>query len=739
MKPNSNSKASLLLSRFVNRIKFGMQNTILWVTGFTLGIAGAMLYSFYLGLNMATRYTPVVHAATELKLEATTAHLWFEEIISGDPYLRIEEIWQHLDEAEWYARAMLEGGVNHQGEIIPLETPALRQKIQQVLEGLDAFRSIAQKRWDQKSDSGVGSDIDQALDSTFDDFLIAADAVKTTLRSTMDMSFHQLRIQQALLIAIIILLGSRLGFLLLRHERLHSEDLVSLQDNEMKLLVSEIVLKEAQVLANIGHWQRSILTGRVTWSDQVFRIYGFQPGAFEPTGRHFFKMVHRDDRKRVLKSFRDALHNPASFDFRIIHKDGTIRDIFGTVRRNLDCDGQAVELFGIIQDITERLAKEKQLMHTQKMDLMGQMAGGVAHDFNNLLTVVIGNLEFLRDKPGSSLKDDDRELITYALDSAQSGAQLTQGLLTISRKQTLQPKHIEINEFVKVFIDFSSRTLGKPIEIISHTVDHPLYIYADPVQLENALLNLGFNSRDAMPDGGVLTVDVGTVSVTEDNPGVLHLDSGEYVVISVSDTGAGMSEELVNKIEEPFFTTKGTGLGTGLGLSSVCEFAKQSNGAALISSEIGKGTTVSLHLPLIEPVTTDQSSPSNSTPSSTGKETILVVEDEPTVRMVAIRFLTNAGYEVLEAEEAATAIKIFESRDDIDMLFSDINIPGNMNGQELAQWATLHRPEVKLLLTSGFFELSEDNKVVTRDNIPLLKKPYPRSDLLTNIRSLLDA
>ncbi len=219
----------------INAIKIHRQNPIIWVTVLTLGIVCAMFYTFYIWLNMAERYAPLVDAAMEIKLEATTAHLWFEEIISGDPYINIEGVWGHLDQAEWYARAMLEGGENEEGKYVPLEAPALRHKIEEVLKGIGTFRAIAHKRWALQSQSGVGSNIDQLFDSTFDDFLISADNVETVLQRTMENQFQQFRVVQALLIALIIILGSRFCFLLLRHERRHTNDLLILRNKEETL------------------------------------------------------------------------------------------------------------------------------------------------------------------------------------------------------------------------------------------------------------------------------------------------------------------------------------------------------------------------------------------------------------------------------------------------------------------------------------------------------------------------
>jgi PAS domain S-box-containing protein len=455
------------------------------------------------------------------------------------------------------------------------------------------------------------------------------------------------------------------------------------------------------------------------------------------------RFLQNDDRdQEALDEVRSAIKEKRSCNvvLRNYRKDGTLFLNELKLSPILDDSGRLAYYFSSQTDITERIQTEEKLMQSQKMDIIGQMAGGVAHDFNNLLTVVIGNLQLLQEETRDSLNKEDQGIIEDALTAAKSGARLTHSLLTLSRKQMLHPQKIEVSTVVNVFLQLASRTIGKQIEIITNKNTDPLLIYVDSTLLQNALLNLAINSRDAMPNGGTLTVDITSKSVEVQDIAELNLlNAGDYVVISLTDTGIGMSEELIQKAQEPFFTTKVIGEGTGLGLSTVCAFAKQSGGVALIKSIPDLGTNISIYLPGKVSSKTTKLINSLDSELATGTETILVVDDEPLVRMVAIRLLEKAGYEILEAEDSEQAISIIESRDDIDLLFSDIQMPGKIDGHGLAHWVLQHRPKIKVLLTSGYFDSSKDDRQMNEEQIPFLRKPYKKAELLLDIRTVLDS
>jgi len=402
-------------------------------------------------------------------------------------------------------------------------------------------------------------------------------------------------------------------------------------------------------------------------------------------------------------------------------------------------DGEVVGMVVSFTDITERKEEEAQLLQAQKMEVVGQLTGGIAHDFNNLLTVILANLGLLGDEIASAADASSRELINDALSAAQDGAALTRRLLAFSRKQPLQVKQIHIDEFLRNIRRFLQRTLREDIELRINPAKEALPVLVDPGQFESALLNLVVNARDAMPEGGTLIIETTRKCIGADEPPEdPELAPGNYVMITVKDSGTGMSLEDAAHAIEPFFTTKRRGKGSGLGLSMVYGFAKQSGGDLLLRSVLGGGTTVSILLP--EAVAAIENHDAEPTPRNLpgGSETVLLVEDELQVRKVAKRILLGLGYQVIEVETAAAARKVFEEEAAMDLLFSDIVMPGDMNGRELARWALQRRPGLKVLLTTGFSE-EETGKLPVKDgDFHLLRKPYMKAELAAAVRAELD-
>ncbi|KAB2866712.1 MAG: PAS domain-containing protein, partial [Bauldia sp.] len=416
--------------------------------------------------------------------------------------------------------------------------------------------------------------------------------------------------------------------------------------------------------------------------------------------------------------------------------------------------GRPIYLLGLAEDITERRSIEDQLAQAQKMEAIGSLTGGMAHDFNNLLGVIVGNLDLLRGRPG--LDAGAEELAGEALDAALKGADLTQRLLAFARRQPLQPRRLAVNDVVENISRLLARTVGEAIEIRLDLGDGVWPVVADPAQLESALVNIVTNARDAMPKGGLLMVATSNRRLDEDyaaqQPG---LTPGDYAMIEVSDTGTGMPAEVAARIFEPFFSTKEQGKGTGLGLSMVFGFMKQSGGHINVYSEEGVGTTFRLYLPR----TAGAGEALRAAPAAGvergGPETVLAVEDNPGLRRVVVRQLKELGYRVLEAEDGPAALKILDG-EAVDLLFTDIVMPGGLNGYELARTARDRRPGLKVVLTSGFPEAKLGNGngngngghamgaggggpadsqwIETR----LLTKPYRRDELARLLREVLD-
>ena len=413
-------------------------------------------------------------------------------------------------------------------------------------------------------------------------------------------------------------------------------------------------------------------------------------------------------------------------------KDGTIFPMelaVGEARSK----GQRI-FSGFIRDLTSRHKMEEELRQSQRMEAIGQLTGGLAHDFNNLLTVITGNLEMLE----GSLKDpDQRGLLKEAYDAAEDGAKLTGQLLAFGRRQALNPKPTDLTPLISNFSELLRRSLGKSIELNIRLTGSQHLCVVDASQLQNALLNLAINARDAMPRGGKLTIEVSQARLDADYA-QMHPEvrTGRFVLIAVTDTGSGMSDEVRQRAFEPFFTTKPTGSGTGLGLSMVYEFVKQSGGNIQIYSELKRGTSIRIFLPLAEAVQASGELGSGAAETAAmprGSETILVVEDDARVRRVTTARLRSLGYEVIEADRGAAALLLLAAHPRITMIFTDIVMPGGMNGDELAEAALDVKPNLKVLFTSGYAEPA----VARLGAGAWLKKPYTAAELAGKIREIL--
>jgi signal transduction histidine kinase len=397
---------------------------------------------------------------------------------------------------------------------------------------------------------------------------------------------------------------------------------------------------------------------------------------------------------------------------------------------------------GIRLDVTPLRTAEAQLHQAQKMDSIGQLSGGIAHDFNNLLGTVIGNLDLLAEGVAG-----DKTLETFAgeaLAAALRAGELTKRLLAFARKQPLRPQTVDVGKQLAGAADLLRGMLGETVTLEVAMADALWPVVADPVQLESAIVNLAINARDAMPYGGVITIRAANVTLAEGDPARnAEIPLGDHVAIAVGDTGVGMTQEVMAKAFEPFFTTKPAGKGTGLGLSMVYGFAKQSQGHVEIGSEVGRGSTVTLYLPRAETRSNVVEMPAAATGPArlpTGREVVLVAEDNEGLRQTTVRVLGDLGYRVLEAEDGPAALDILRSDKPIDLLFTDVVMPGGMSGFELANEACRLRPGLKVLFASGFTEMAlHPHPPANGNGAPLLTKPYRKDEIAWQIRSLLDA
>jgi PAS domain S-box-containing protein len=422
---------------------------------------------------------------------------------------------------------------------------------------------------------------------------------------------------------------------------------------------------------------------------------------------------------------------------KVQHQDGHLFPVFLTVTK-IELDHEHM-FIGIFRDLTREEEKDRMLSQAMKMEVVGRMTDGIAHDFNNLLTIILGNLQFLGDDLSDEGRDDDVELIDDAISAAQDGSNLIRQLLVFSRREEPDSKPMEIVEFMEGMRRLLKRTIPEDITLKREIIGDTGTVLIDSNRLESAVLNLAINARDAMPDGGKLLISIGKTELSKpERVAGGNIAPGDYIFIKITDNGIGMSEEVRAQALEPFFTTKTSATGTGLGLSMVHDLMAQLGGGMRIESELGKGTTVTLILPLYEQAVESSIAEQKSHDELPGgDETILVVEDREQVRRFAVRILERLGYSILEAESADEAVEYLQSNDEIDMIFTDIVMPGDMNGRGLAEWVSAQKPAVKILLCTGMESRTGKNRNRKID-FPLLRKPYSAEQLAQAIRSVLE-
>jgi PAS domain S-box-containing protein len=393
----------------------------------------------------------------------------------------------------------------------------------------------------------------------------------------------------------------------------------------------------------------------------------------------------------------------------------------------------------VAEAVERRMEAEEALRQAQKMEAIGQLTGGIAHDFNNLLTGIIGSLEMLNTRISQGRLDEVSRYVTAARSAARRAATLTHRLLAFARRQPLDPKPTDVNRLVAGMEELVRRTMGPIIEVEVVGAAGLWATLVDPNQLENALLNLCINARDAMPQGGRLTIETANRWLDERAAPERDLPAGQYVSLCVTDTGTGIPHDVVSRIFDPFFTTKPTGQGTGLGLSMVHGFARQSGGQVRVYSEVGQGTTMCLYLPRHYGPKGELEVPAEAVeaPRAAAGETVLVVDDEPTVRMLIADALKDSGYHVIEAEEAAAGLKVLRSSAKVDLLITDLVLPGGINGRQLADEARAARPGLRVLFITGYAENALFGNGQLEPGMQVVTKPFAMDALVKRIKDAL--
>jgi len=533
-----------------------------------------------------------------------------------------------------------------------------------------------------------------------------------------------------LLIVFVIFVGVLMWFFL-RELRQREVLSAALRDNGDRL---RLALESSET----GTWTWDKASDKSIGDENVFRIFGAEPDVYPGTGEAFLRSVHADDRDNVSRAVENCMATGASYDivYRIYRGDGAIRWVHSRGEPVRGGDGTFVGLIGVCHDITSQRQAQDALVQAQRMEVVSRMTGGIAHDFNNLLQVVLGNAEILVEglRENSAL----RRWAEMTKIAADRGAELTRQLMACARRQILEPRAVDVNRLLSSMTDTLRRSLdGKLLAL--DLADDLWPAMVDAGQLENAILSLTLNACDAMPDGGRLMIVTANREVSQgDCHEVEGLTPGRYVALSLADSGVGMTAEVLKRCCEPFFTTKDVGAGSGLGLSMVYGFVKQSDGHMTISSRSGAGTTVMLYLPCaVGAVAAAGPAQSLEPASAGGLERVMIVEDDPLVRGYVCQQVSDLGYAVIECADGNAALMALSRSEAVDLLFSDIHMPGEIDGIALAEEARRLRPGLKVLLTSGNaggFD-DADRRIAGFD---VLAKPYHREELAATLRRAID-
>ncbi len=521
-------------------------------------------------------------------------------------------------------------------------------------------------------------------------------------------------------------------------------DVTALVQSEKALRKSEQRARLALAAVNsAATWDWDTANDRLYGDVAFARIFGIDPARAEagaPLAAYFARLPPAD-RAGTISDYERTMR--IAGDHSIVHPvmqaDRSIRWFLAKSHATLAADGSPLRMPGVLIDITEQRAVEAQLRQSQKMEAVGQLTGGLAHDFNNMLQSISGSLELLKMQVDQGRPENLSRYIALGQGSANRAATLTQRLLAFSRRQMLTPETVTPDSLIREMVELIQRTVGPAIRVTAIPTPGVWNTLCDASQMENALLNLCINARDAMPDGGRLTIETANTVLEGRAAGERDMQPGEYVAVCVTDTGIGMSPDIVARAFDPFFTTKPPGAGTGLGLSMIHGFANQSGGQAIIHSKVGIGTTVRIFLPrhigtiAARPVSVE----AHDMPRAEAGQTVLVVDDEPTVRILIAEVLQRQGYKTIEATDGAAGLRVLRSQERIDLLVSDVGLPGGMNGRQMADAALVGRPNLKVLFVTGYAPNAVFGDGLLTRGTEVMTKPFTADALAIRVKAMV--
>lgn len=514
-------------------------------------------------------------------------------------------------------------------------------------------------------------------------------------------------------------------------------DITERHQAEEALRTAEERMRFALQNAEVGIWDLEYATGIVRISSILETHFGIKPGSFGGTFDAFMQCVHPDDQKYVMEKIAEAVKADADFSiqYRVRWPDGTVRWLSSAGRIHLSERGDPVRGVGITLDVTRHRSLEERYHQAQKMEAVGRLAGGVAHDFNNLLTAILGYSQLLL--LGFDEEDPRRSDLMEIHKAGESAARLTRQLLTFSRRQIIEPMLLDLNVLIDNLRGMLGRLIGEDVKVVLKLRPGLGLVKADSGQIEQIVMNLAVNARDAMPEGGTLTIETKNVELDEHYASThFSVKPGRYVALIVSDTGTGLSPEVQARLFEPFFTTKERGKGTGLGLATVHGIVMRSGGSIGVYSELGKGSSFTIYLPLCLPSDVVAEAPQAADRPRTAGETVLVVEDADGLREMTRRMLENQGYAVLLAATASEARELYENSEHIDLILTDVIMPGG-SGPELIKQLQQRRPDLKFIYMSGYTEDAISHHGVLDSGIAFLHKPFNAETLGRKLREVL--